>query len=141
MVDSPRVHRLLAEITRRLARLRNHAAVPSDELMGDETRLESTKYLFVTAIEAAIDTAQHVCASEGWGAPDTNADAFRALGRAGLLDRDLAEAMAATSGFRNVLVHGYAAVDDRLVVAALGNLDRLDAFVSSVSAWLLDNEG
>lgn len=108
--------------------------------MSDETRLESTKYLFVTAIEAAIDTAQHLCASEGWGAPDTNAEAFRAVGRAGVLDRDLAESMAAATGFRNVLVHGYAAVDDRLVVAALASLDRLEAFVSSVSAWLLDHE-
>lgn len=141
MVDSPRVHRLLAEVTARLARLRNHAAVAPDDLMRDETRLESTKYLFVTAIEAAIDIAQHLCASEGWDAPDTNADAFRALGRAGVLDRDLAEAMAAASGFRNVLVHGYAAVDDRRVVAALANLDRLDVFVSSVSTWLLDQEG
>lgn len=140
MVDSDRVHRLLGEITRRLTRLRRHAGTVRHELLADETLLESTKYLFVTAIEAAIDVAQHLCASEGWGAPDTNGDAFRLLGSAGVLDRDLAGAMVAANGFRNVLVHGYATVDDRRVVEALDDLARLDHFVAAVSRWILETD-
>lgn len=138
MVDSDRVHRLLGETTRRLTRLRSHATTDRVALLADETALESIKYLFVTAIEAAIDVAQHLCASEGWGAPDTNADAFRLLGGSGVLHGDLAGAMVAANGFRNVLVHGYAAVDDRRVVAALADLARLDDFVAAVSRWLVD---
>jgi len=32
------------------------------------------KYFFITAIEAAVDVAQHICAAEGWGPPATLAD-------------------------------------------------------------------
>ena len=37
--------------------------------------------------------------------------------------------MAQAVGFRNVLVHGYAAVDDRKVVAYLDHLDDVRTFV------------
>ena len=35
------------------------------------------KYTFVTAIEACVDVAQHICATEGWGPPTDNGDAVR----------------------------------------------------------------
>lgn len=47
-----------------------------------------------------------------------------------LLDTDLAHEIATSVAFRNVLVHGYAEVDDSLVV---GNLDRLDDLAEYVS--------
>ncbi len=141
MVDSDRVHRLLAEITKRLARLAQHAQRDRDDLLADETTLESTKYLLATAVEAAIDVAQHLCASEGWSAPDTNAAAFVALGRHGVIDRPLAQEMVAANGLRNVLIHGYAEVDDVRVLDALADPRRLERFVAAVSAWLLEQGG
>jgi uncharacterized protein YutE (UPF0331/DUF86 family) len=141
MVDSDRVYRILADVTRRLGRLDTHAALPRAELLTDETTLESVKYLFVTAIEGAIDVAQHLCASEGWGAPDTNADAFRLVGRAGVLAPDLVDELVAANGFRNVLVHGYAVVDDRRVVDALADRDGLRLFVTTISEWLQRQPG
>jgi uncharacterized protein YutE (UPF0331/DUF86 family) len=47
----------------------------------------------------------------------------------------LADAVARAVGFRNVLVHGYADVDDDLVVAQLDRVADLDAFVAAVSQW------
>lgn len=141
MVDSDRVHRLLAEITKRLARLSQHAQRDPDEIRVDETTLESTKYLLATAVEAAIDVSQHLCASEGWGAPDTNAAAFVTLARHGVIDRPLADEMVAANGLRNVLIHGYADVDDDRVLDALADPGRLERFVGAVSAWLLEHGG
>lgn len=43
--------------------------------------------------------------------------------------------MADANGFRNVLVHGYAEVDDRLVISVLANFECLENFVASVSHW------
>ena len=40
------------------------------------------------------------------------------------------------AGFRNVLVHEYAAVDLRRVHAGFDRLDDCDAFVADVEAWL-----
>jgi uncharacterized protein YutE (UPF0331/DUF86 family) len=94
------------------------------------------KYTFVTTIEAMVDVTQHVCATEGWGPPSTNADAVRVLGRHRVLDPNLAARLAAAVGFRNVLVHEYVTVDDGIVVARLGDLSELDAFVAAIATWL-----
>lgn len=130
---------MLRRITDDLAVLRTYAQVDRAELLDDPARLGHTKYLFVTAIEGCIDAAHHVCASESWGPPDTNADAMRVLARHGLLAPDAADRLAAAVGFRNVLVHGYADVDDRRVAANLDRLDDLDRLVDAL-APLVDEQ-
>jgi uncharacterized protein YutE (UPF0331/DUF86 family) len=87
-------------------------------------RLGDLKYTFQTTIEACIDAAQHVVADRGLGVPTSNGAAFLTLADAGLLDRELGVVMAGAVGFRDVLVHGYADVDD---VCVVDHLDRLDA--------------
>jgi len=54
-----------------------------------------------------------------------------------LLRRATGDGMARAVGFRNVLVHRYADVDDDLVVAQLRELDTLEAFVRQVTARYL----
>lgn len=138
MVDVRRLSRLLRGVTEDVARLRRAAAV-GEALLGDESALDAVKYRFVTAIEGCIDVAQHVAASERFAAPATNADAMRILARNDVLAPELAEDLAAAVRFRNVLVHRYAEVDDRLVVEQLGGLDRLTAFVAAVDEAFVDD--
>jgi uncharacterized protein YutE (UPF0331/DUF86 family) len=136
MVDAERVRSMLRRLTGDLADL---AAESPDSLVDDPRGLRAVKYSFVTAIEAAIDVAQHLCASEQWGAPASNADAFTVLAHHGAIDPDLAARLASAVGFRNVLVHEYAVVDDDRVIAALAELGDLHAFVRAVEQLLLDN--
>ena len=104
MVDEVRVLRLLRSISDDLGVLRAEAA--ADPLRrGDPLWLRGVKYTFVTAIEASVDVAQHVCASEGWGPPRDNGDAVRLLGVHGVLPLDLADRLRRAVGCRNVLVH------------------------------------
>ncbi len=138
MVDPERLHRILRRITDDLATLRRYAAADPGALLGDPARLGHVKYLFVTMLEGCIDAAHHVCASEGYGPPDTNADAMRALGQHEVLTPAQATAMAKAVGFRNVLVHGYVDVDDRRVVAYLTELDDVQAFVGALARLLED---
>lgn len=133
MVDAERVRSLLRRLSGDVTDL---AREDPDVLATDDRGLRAVKYSFVTAIEAAIDVAQHLCASEQWGAPSSNADAFRLLARQEVVDDDLARRLAAAVGFRNVLVHEYVDVDDARVVAALGELDDLRAFVRAVEEYL-----
>lgn len=136
MVDEVRVLRLLRSISDDLAVLRAEAA--ADPLRrGDPLWLRGVKYTFVTAIEAGIDVAQHLCASEGWGPPRDNGDAVRLLGVHGVLPLDLADRLRRAVGFRNVLVHDYVEVDDGIVLDRLGNLVDLDDFVAAVAAWVV----
>jgi uncharacterized protein YutE (UPF0331/DUF86 family) len=135
VVDEVRVERLLRAIADDLAFLRTEADADAAR-RADPTWLRAIKYTFVTAIEACLDVAQHLCASEGWGPPSTNADALVVLGRHGVLEPDLAHRLARAVGFRNVLVHEYVAVDDAIVERRLEDLSDLDGFVAAVADWL-----
>ena len=136
MVDAERLLALLARVTARLRILDGYAQDDADELLADRVRLGDLKYTFQTAIEACLDAAHHVVADQGLGVPVSNAAAFRQLADAGLLDDALAATMAGAVGFRNVLVHGYAEVDDRRVVAHLHQLPHLRRFVAAMTALL-----
>lgn len=138
VVDEGRVARLLRGIDERVARLAAERQQAS-ERRNDALWLDGIKYLLLTAIGGCIDVAHHIAAAERLGAPDTNAGAFATLRRHGVIDEELAGRLADVVGFRNVLVHQYAVVDDDRVVAALDELDDLVSFVQQVSAWLLDN--
>lgn len=140
MVDVRRLTRILTRVRQDLGTLRGYAEADPEALRRDEVRLGHVKYLFVTLMEGCIDAAHHVCASEGWGPPDTNADAMRVLARNGVLPDDLAGTMGAGVGFRNVLVHRYADVRDALVVSHLERLDDVERFVGAL-AELLDRDG
>lgn len=133
MVDEERLARVLRRIGDDLAVLRGYASREPSEVAADAARLGHVKYLFVTMIEGCVDAAHHVLASEGWGPASTNADAVRTLARHGVLDAGRAEQVARAVGFRNILVHGYADVDDRQVLAALGRLDDIGAYVAALA--------
>jgi len=114
MVDAERLLALLGRVTSRLAVLDGYAE------------------------DARVDAAQHVVAARGLGTPASNAEAFRLLERAGILAADVATSLAGAVGFRNVLVHGYAEVDDRLVIDNLRQLPALRSFVTAMTALLGD---
>lgn len=136
MVDERRVRRLLQRVSDDLGYLHARAGADRTILMSDPDRLAALKYVFITAIEGCLNVAQHLCASEGWGPPVSNADALRLLGGHNVVGVPLAESMARAVGFRNVLVHGYVEVDDRQVVGFLDRVGDIDAFVASVATWL-----
>lgn len=134
MVDEVRVLRLLRSVTDDLAVLRREASADARR-RADPLWLRGVKYTFVTAIEACVDVAQHICASEGWGPPRDNADALTVLGAHGVLPPELATRLGRAVGFRNVLVHEYVGVDDRIVLARLADPSDLAEFVAAVVEW------
>lgn len=136
MVDEGRASRLLRGIAERIDRLA--AAAENPDLGTGSLWLEGVKYLFITAIEGCVDVAHHIGSSESWRAPDTNGEAIRLLGEHGVIEPDVAVSVARAVGFRNVLVHQYAQVDNEIVTDSLQQLDLLRSFVSQVSAWILN---
>ncbi|HEY4005055.1 MAG TPA: DUF86 domain-containing protein [Pseudonocardia sp.] len=102
---------------------------------GDPLWLRGVKYTFVTAIEACVDVAQHICASEGWGPPNDNGHALSLLGEHGVLPTALARRLRQAVGFRNVLVHEYVDVDDDIVRARLHDPSDVADFVRAVTEW------
>jgi uncharacterized protein YutE (UPF0331/DUF86 family) len=127
---------LLRGITDDVDVLRREAKADRDR-RSDRMWLRGLKYTFLTAIEAGIDVAQHICSAQGWG-PADNGDAMKLLGRHGVLSADGSDAMRKAVGFRDVLVHEYVKVSDEIVIARLEDLSDLDQFVERVTAFFSD---
>lgn len=90
------------------------------------------------AVQAMIDLAAHVVASEGGGTPDSLGASFTLLARAGILDDDLADRMRRMTGFRNVAVHEYRPLDpvvlEAIVRERLGDLRAFAARIVELAA-------
>jgi uncharacterized protein YutE (UPF0331/DUF86 family) len=135
MVDQERVLRLLRAITDDVSVLKLESGA-GEIRRQDPIWLRGIKYTFVTAIEACVDVAQHICATEGWGPPADNGDAVRLLGEHGVCTPRLARSVRQAVGFRNVLVHDYTRVNDDIVTDRLEDLGDLEDFVSQVAAFV-----
>ena len=85
------------------------------------------------ALQAALDAASHIVSDERLGEPSTNRELFDRLERAGWIEAPLAESLRNMAGFRNILVHGYDAVDLEIVRDVVEHrLDDLLQFADSV---------
>jgi len=129
VVDELRVRQILDRLGEEIDALRRLSRRDAEELLHDDDLLAAVKYRFIVAIEVCIDIGRHVVASEGLRAPLDYADVFSVLAEAALLDPGVAADLRDTARFRNLLVHGYARVDDTRVVEILRDrVDDLAAF-------------
>ena len=94
------------------------------------------------AVQAAIDLAAHVVATEGYGIPGKLAETFTLLEREGVVSSELAERLRRMTGFRNIAVHEYDEMDP-LVVAAIveHHLDDLRELARRILARFRLDEG
>lgn len=67
------------------------------------------------AIETLIDVAMMIVSSEKMGLPYSEENIFDLLEKNNILDKRLSSNVKKMKGFRNVLIHRYANVDDELV--------------------------
>jgi uncharacterized protein YutE (UPF0331/DUF86 family) len=67
------------------------------------------------AIECMLDIGNHLIASKGLGSPQSYREVIEVLGQRGILPPDFVERIRGMSGFRNILVHDYLAVDVAIV--------------------------
>ncbi len=137
MVDERRLADLLERIADQLNHLHRLATMDAEELLGDEDLLAAVKYRFIVAIEASVEACYHVISSERLRVADSFADAFMVLGEAGFVPPDRVAQLQTMARFRNLLVHGYARVDDARVVAILhSRLGELDDFRRALASRL-----
>jgi uncharacterized protein YutE (UPF0331/DUF86 family) len=123
---------LIETYVRELETLADPARIEVD--LREERFVEHTLQI---AVQAALDVASHIVSDDRLGEPRTNQELFELLAKNGFIDQDLARALRASVGFRNILVHGYASVDKAVVKDVLENhLGDLVAFVAAIRARL-----
>ena len=93
--------------------------------------------LLQISIEAAVDTCALLVAGLRLGLPAEEDDLFSKLANAEVLTADMAERLREMKGLRNLLVHEYARVDDRIVFETLrSGLGDLEVFMEQVARYL-----
>lgn len=99
--------------------------------VADENARLIAERLLHLACEACIDIANHVLASHGTEQAETYRQTFELLGKHGFVPPDLAASLQKMAVMRNILVHGYLAVDPAkvhdVVVHRLGDLEQFAA--------------
>ncbi len=126
MTDPELVAKKLAFIETCVQELRNLAR--PERITDDLREARFVERTLQIAIQAALDVGSHIVSDERLGEPETNRDVFRLLGRAAIVEPDLAERLERMAGFRNVVVHAYQDVDLDIVRDIVQNrlVDLLD---------------
>jgi len=88
-------------------------------------------------IELAIAINAHVVVVELGEAPYDYRESFNLAARAGVIDQDLADLLAPSVQFRNVVVHAYLDVDlDRFVSAIPIAIEQYGMYIDQVAVYL-----
>lgn len=131
MTDAELIAKELAFVETCVAELRSLAR--PDAIDGDVRERRFVEHTIQVAVQAAQDVASHIVSDEALGEPRTNQELFRLLAQAGWIDEALGETLRRAVGLRNVLVHGYAAVDTSILRDVVEHrLDDLIEFVAAV---------
>ena len=137
MTDADLIRKRLAFIETCLRELAEFA--DPDRVEHDVRERRFVEHTLQVMIQASLDIAAHIVASDRLGEPTSNQALFELLERAGWLTPALRSELAKMAGFRNVLVHGYVAVDAAIVRDVLEHrLEDIESFVGSIRRKLDD---
>ena len=100
-------------IERCLRRMREEYS--ADPELGNYTHLDALILNIERACQAAIDLAIHIVASDHLGIPQSSAEAFTLLSKAGRIDATLAQRLSKMTGFRNIAIHQYQDIDPGII--------------------------
>jgi uncharacterized protein YutE (UPF0331/DUF86 family) len=134
MVDKVVLAARIASIRDAVARTRSVLPADADALAADRTAREVVVLNLFVALQDTIALAVHWLADEGVAVPPTYADVFRRLAERHVVPADLAQRLAAATGFRNLIAHQYGALDwVRVHAIASARLDDLLAFCDALA--------
>jgi len=123
-----------ADMRREMVALRSYADLPEGEFLTGLERTRAARYSLIVVVEAAAAICNHLSTRRG-EVPDSYPGCFELLGRLGVLDGGLAARLVALARLRNLLVHGYARVDDAQIHRSIRQgLSDLDAYLSAVES-------
>ena len=115
MLNAAVVERKLAKLEQYLREL---AAVRPPTFQEYEQSLlhrRAVERLIQLLVDVANDINAYVLVALGQPPPDDYHEGFVRMGEIGVLPADLAERLAPSAGARNILVHEYERIDDRIV--------------------------
>lgn len=128
MVDPDRAAARLERLRDLLDRLERVRAGGEDAYLEDPDIRAMSERRLELAIQICIDLGTQLVMETSARAPESYADIFQSMAEAKLLPIDLADRLSEAAKQRNLLVHLYMEIDDKLVFASLESLDDLRQF-------------
>lgn len=133
MVDRERILDRLARLDPLLQLLDDVRSRGEELYLSDrDVRLRSERALQL-ALQITIDVGAHLVSELGLTPPSDYRGVFGSLREGDIIDDPLAQRLGDAAGLRNLLVHGYAELDDLQVWRALARLDDLRAFAAAAA--------
>jgi len=126
VLDRKRILAKLDELDSHLNELREIAPKSYKGYKESIEKRRACERLLHISIECVIDVCNVLVANMRLGLPAEEEDLFRKLQDAKVISRELADVLRRMRAFRNILVHRYGTVDDKLVYDVIEN--RLNDF-------------
>ena len=141
MVDEEVVATKLRQAHEYTNDLEEMRGISKAEYVSDVVIQRAVERTLMNLIQARIDLAQHVRATNGLSSGGTAKDEIQALGELGIISQDTRERIEEAVGFRNVLAHRYGEVDHEVVYEVLHeDLHWFERFQRDVAGWLRDRD-
>lgn len=113
-----------------------------DEYAASVEKRRATERLLQVSVECVLDICGLFVAGLRLGLPAEEENLFDRLEQARVLSPELVRTLRAMRRFRNILVHDYGAVDDKIVFQLAGRLSKdTAAFTAEVTRALSDAGG
>lgn len=120
-MDTEKITNKLMQIDEFLELLSQIGRTKEDQFVNDKILIGSAKYYLQVSIEACLDVANHIIASERLRAPKDYADTFSVLNETGFISTELCRKLRQMAKFRNRLVHLYSEIDNNYIYGFIRN--------------------
>jgi len=139
-LDRERILGKVDELDSYLAELKQIAPVDFVEFQKIEKK-RACERLLQLAVESVIDICNLLVSGLRMGLPAEEEDLFRKLIQGHIISEGLGKKLKEMKGFRNILVHEYARVNDKIVYEAVKTkFSDFDAFKKEILDFLREHE-
>lgn len=136
MVRVDLVREKVRQVRATLALLAARLPADANALRADHDALDLVAFRVYLVMQHVVDIAAHVIADEGWGPAPSLRDHFAVLEQRGVLDAPLVAPLSSAIKVRNLIAHGYVAVDPmKLHAAAVALAPVAERFCAVVMEW------
>jgi len=140
MLDKNRILSKLDDLDSYLSELESIMPKSYEEYVGSIEKKRSCERLLHILIECVIDVCALIVKGLRLGLPAEEEDLFEKLETKKIISKEMKEKLKTMRGFRNILVHRYAEVDNELVFENLGNIDNFKEFREEIGSFLRKTE-
>jgi len=136
VIDREKVEQRLVKLEQSVRKLKEIASESWEQYSTSEALRDRAERNLQVAAQACIDIANHIIADKGFRTPQGYGESFSVLAQEGIIPSFLADKMKMIAGFRNILVHDYLEIDNKIVYSSLSHLNDFLQFAAQVHRLL-----